>query len=102
VLVGWNRTEALRASRKNRNREPREIPGGGGHCRAPEYTRDQCVCVCVGGGGREVRDCHDSKGRTLDEIPYSGDRELIEPTSNRKTGHEVRDVVAIPQSKNDP
>jgi hypothetical protein len=27
--VGWNRTEVLRASRKNGNREPREVGGGG-------------------------------------------------------------------------
>jgi hypothetical protein len=26
-------------------------------------------------------------------------RELIEPTSSRKTGHQVRDGIAIPQSK---
>ena len=37
--------------------------------------------------------------RTLDEIPYSGKRELVAPTSSRKTGHQVRDGVVIPQSK---
>jgi hypothetical protein len=47
----------------------------------------------------EVRDSQDSKGRTLDEMPYIGERELIEPTSSRKTGYQVRDGVAIPQSK---
>jgi len=31
--------------------------------------------------------------------PYSGEGELVEPTSSRKMGHQVRDVVAIPQSK---
>jgi hypothetical protein len=36
---------------------------------------------------------------TLDEMTYTGDRELVEPTSSRKTGHQVRDGVAIPQSK---
>ena len=46
----------------------------------------------------EVRDSQDSKGGTLDEMPNSRERELIEPTSSRKTGHQVRDGVAIPQS----
>jgi len=31
-------------------------------------------------------------------MPYSGKRELVEPTFGRKTGHQVRDGVAIPQS----
>jgi hypothetical protein len=31
----------------------------------------------------------DSKGGTLDEMPYSGERELTETTSRRKTGHQV-------------
>jgi hypothetical protein len=35
----------------------------------------------------------------LDEMPYSGERNLVEPTSSRKTGHLVRDGVAISQSK---
>jgi hypothetical protein len=47
----------------------------------------------------EVRDSQDSKRRTLDKMPYTGERELIEPTSSKKTGHQVRDGVAIPQSK---
>jgi hypothetical protein len=34
----------------------------------------------------EVRDSQDSKGGTLDEMPNSGEREIIEPTSSRKTG----------------
>ena len=46
----------------------------------------------------EVRDSQDSKAGTLDEMPDSRERELIEPTSSRKTGHQVRDGVAIPQS----
>jgi hypothetical protein len=41
----------------------------------------------------------DSKGETLNEMPYSGERELEEPTSSRKTGNQVRNGVAIPQSK---
>ena len=47
----------------------------------------------------EVRYYQDSKRGTLDEMPYSREKELIEPTSSRKTGHQVRDDVSIPQSK---
>jgi hypothetical protein len=47
----------------------------------------------------EVRESQDSKGGTIDEMPYSAERELVEPTSSRKTGHRVRDGVVIPQSK---
>jgi hypothetical protein len=36
--------------------------------------------------------------RTLDEMPDSRKRELTEPPSSRKTGHQVKDGVAIPQS----
>ena len=36
-----------------------------------------------------MRDAQDSKGGTLDEMPYSGERELVESTSRRKTGHQV-------------
>jgi hypothetical protein len=46
-----------------------------------------------------VRDSQDSKGETLDEMPYIGERELVEPTSSKKTGHQVRDGVSIPLSK---
>jgi len=49
-----------------------------------------------------MRDFQDSKmvGRgTLDEMPYSGERELIEPTSSRKTGRQVKDGAATSQSK---
>jgi hypothetical protein len=46
-----------------------------------------------------MRDFQDSKGGTLDETPNSMERELTEPTSSRKTGHQVRDWVLIPQSK---
>jgi hypothetical protein len=31
-------------------------------------------------------------------MPESRERELIEPTSSRKTGYQVRNGVAIPQS----
>jgi hypothetical protein len=46
----------------------------------------------------EVRDSQDSNGGTLDEMPSSGERELVEPTSSRNTGHQVWDGIAIPQS----
>jgi hypothetical protein len=46
----------------------------------------------------EVRDFQDSKKETLGEMPYSRERELINPTSIRKTGHQLRDEVSIPQS----
>jgi hypothetical protein len=35
----------------------------------------------------------------LDEMPYSRERQLVELASSRKTGHPVRDGVALPQSK---
>jgi hypothetical protein len=46
-----------------------------------------------------VRDSQNSKGETLDEIPKSREREFIEPTSSRKRRHQVREGIAIPQSK---
>jgi hypothetical protein len=45
-----------------------------------------------------VRDSQDSKRGTLDEIPNSGEREIVKPTSSRKTGHQAEGWVAIPQS----
>jgi hypothetical protein len=50
----------------------------------------------------EVRYSQDSKGGTLDEMLNSRERELIEPTSSRKTEHQMREGVAIPQSKFSP
>jgi hypothetical protein len=44
----------------------------------------------------EVRDSQASKGGTLDELSDSRERKLIESPSSRKTGHLVRDGVAIP------
>jgi hypothetical protein len=35
------------------------------------------------------RDLKDSKGGTIDEMPYSGERELVESTSSRNIGHQV-------------
>jgi hypothetical protein len=46
----------------------------------------------------EMSNSQDSKGGTLDEMSDS-ERELIEPTSSRKTGHQMREGFAIPQSK---
>ena len=46
-----------------------------------------------------MRDSQDSKGRILDEMFYVGERELLDSSSSRKTGHQMRFGVAIPQSK---
>jgi hypothetical protein len=46
-----------------------------------------------------VRDSQNSKAGTLEEMSYSGDRKLVESTSSRKTGNQLRDLVAILQSK---
>jgi hypothetical protein len=43
-----------------------------------------------------LKDSQDSKEGTLDEMPDSRARELKEPTSSRKTGHQMREGVAIP------
>ena len=82
----WGKGQTfLRASRKNGNMQPREVGGWGTLQNVPETW--------------EVRDSQNSKRETSDEMPYSGERELVEATSSRKTGHQVRDWVAIPQSK---
>jgi hypothetical protein len=47
----------------------------------------------------DVRNPWNSKRGTLDEMPYIEERELVEPTSRRKTVHQVRDGIAIPQSE---
>jgi hypothetical protein len=49
-----------------------------------------------------VRDSQDAKGGTLDEMPYSGERELLEPTSSRKMGHHMKGEVVIPVKNSDP
>jgi hypothetical protein len=46
-----------------------------------------------------VRDYQDSKGRTLDEMPHSREREFVEPTFSKKTGYQVRNRVALSQSQ---
>ena len=68
----------------NGNRQPWEIGGGGTLQNVPETW--------------EVRDYQNSKEGTLGEMLNSRERELTEPTSSRKTGHQVRDGVAIQQS----
>jgi hypothetical protein len=73
-------TEALRASRKNGNRKL----GWAMLQNAPETW--------------EVRDSQNLKGETLDKMFSSRYRELLKPTSSRKTGHQVRDGVVIPES----
>ena len=74
----------MKGSRKNVNRKIQEIGGWGDPENEPETCR--------------VRDSQDSKGGNLDEMPNSRERELIEPTSSRKTGHPGREGVAILQS----
>ena len=75
------RTEALRDSRKNGNQQPLELGSRGTLLNVSETWL--------------VRDSPDPKGGTLDEMSNSRERELIEPISNRKIGHQVRDGVAI-------
>jgi hypothetical protein len=48
----------------------------------------------------EVRDNQDSKGGILDKIFTSGDREVIESTSSRKTGHAVEGWYCSSREKN--
>ena len=66
-------------------RQPQEVGGGRTLQNVPETW--------------EVRESQESKVEILDEMPYIGKKELVEPTSSRKTGHQVRDGVTIPQSK---
>ena len=77
-----NRSEA---SRKNGNRQSQEIGGWGA---PPECTRDL--------GDERFSGF---KERELGEMPNIKEREISEPTSSRKTGGQVRDGAAIPQSK---
>jgi hypothetical protein len=41
----------------------------------------------------EVRDSQNSKGGTFNEMSNTMERELIEPTSSRKTGHQVNEEL---------
>ena len=84
--IGWGKcTEALRPSRKNENREPQKIGGW--------WTLQNSPETC------NVRDSQVSRRGTLNEMPDSRERDLIEPTSSRKTGNQVTDGVAISQSQ---
>jgi hypothetical protein len=65
--------------------QPLEIGSGGILQNAPEAW--------------ELRGSQDSKRGTSDERPYCWKRELVEATSSRKKTHQVRDGVALPQSK---
>lgn len=47
----------------------------------------------------DVRVYQDSKGGTVNERTHGGEREHVEATSSRKSRHQVRDGVTIPQSK---
>jgi hypothetical protein len=47
-----------------------------------------------------MRDSQDSNGGTLDEMPNSRERELVESTSSRKTGHQVEGWSCHPIVKN--
>jgi hypothetical protein len=49
-------------------------------------------------GDRRLRDSQDSTGGTIDEMSNNRERELIEHTSSKKTGHQMRERGAIPQS----
>jgi hypothetical protein len=46
-----------------------------------------------------VRESQESKRVTFYEMPDIRKRELIEPTSRRKTGHQTRERGAITQSQ---
>jgi hypothetical protein len=70
------RSEALRVSRKNGNRKPQEVGGRRTLLNIPETWK--------------VRDTQDSERGTIDEMPKNEERELIESTSSRKTGHQVK------------
>ena len=83
--VGKKGLKSLRTRRMNGNRQPQEVGGWGD---PPECT--------IGLGGERLTG---SKGETLDQIFYIRERELVEPTSSRKTGHQVRERVVISQSK---
>ena len=67
---------------KDGNRQTQEVGSWGNLQNAPENW--------------ELIDSQDLKRGNLDEMPGSRERELIEHTSNRKTGHQVRDGVVIP------
>jgi hypothetical protein len=73
--------KSLRGSRKNGNMQPQEVEDWG---HLPEYKTDM--------GGERL-------SGLKDEMPYTGERGLVEPTSSRQIGHQVRNGVTIPQPK---
>jgi len=72
VLGGGKRTEVLKASRKNGNRQPQEVSSRGTLQNVPETW--------------EVRDSQDSKGGTLDEMPMVGNGNLWSPPPAERQG----------------
>jgi hypothetical protein len=66
--------EKYRSPEGQQKESKQAISGNGGWGDLPECTRNL-----------EVRDSQDSQGRTFDKMPDSRERELIEPTSSRKT-----------------
>ena len=50
----------------------------------------------------EVRDSQDSKKGTLDEMPVSREKELMEPTCSRKTGYQMKEGEASHSHSSDP
>jgi hypothetical protein len=80
--------EALRASSKNGNRQPRKAGGWESFQNEPETW--------------EVRVFQESKGGTLDEMPNSRERELIRSISSRKTGHQMREGLPFHSQNSDP
>ena len=47
----------------------------------------------------EVREPQNSKGKTLDEMPNGGEKELVESTSSRKTEYQVEGWGCYPTVK---
>ena len=47
-----------------------------------------------------MRNSQDTKGGTLDEMPNSGEKELVESTSSRKTRDQVEGLDCHPTVKN--
>jgi hypothetical protein len=50
----------------------------------------------------EVNNSQDSKGWTLDEMPDSRERDMIEPTSSWKTGHQMSERGPFHSHDSDP
>jgi hypothetical protein len=72
-IGSWKMTEALRANRKNGNRQFWEWGSGG--CSRMYQRPERWESLREG---------------TLDEMLNSGERELVESISSRKTGHQEK------------